>query len=831
MRLFLFLIYFICFISTARTQETGTTDSLLLLPKSINAVFFSGNIKIDGQLNEPEWQQAVKADRFIQNAPNPGKPARQPSEVWMMYDNSAIYIGAWLHDVSKDSIIHTLSKRDANDNADAFNVSIDTYNDDQNAFAFTVTSAGVQIDTRITQSGEDLQWNAVWYSAVKFTDKGWLVEMKIPFSALRFAEAKEQTWGINFSRTIRRYRETSHWSYINPLVAGSVNQYGDLSGIKDIKSPVRLSFTPYVSGYYNRYDDHKNGIHETNTSFNGGMDLKYGINDAFTLDMTLIPDFGQVQSDNIVLNTTPYEVKYNEFRQFFTEGTDIYNKSGLFYSRRIGSRPINYYGAYDAARSGETVIKNPQSARLINATKVTGRTHKGTGIGIFNAVTGNTYATLEDSSGNQRQVITDPVTNYNVLVIDQNLRNNSYINLTNTSVVRAGNFYDANVTGLNTKLNTKGNKYGMGLSGVLTQQPGLYEAGKNQLGHSAGISLGKQSGTNTFGLSYSEESDTYDPNDLGYLQNNNSRTAGINYGHYIYQPRKTLLSSWVEGWITYERLYNPDVYTYSDIGFNIGGTTRKWLTLVAWGTFAPVESYDYFEPRVKGRYYARPAFLNLGTLISSDYRKKFALDVRTVGTVYQKADWNQYTLTVSPRYRFSDHLFAVLSFSYDSQNAEQGSALTLDGLPTLMGDTIVFAMRNRHTYENILSTQYSFTNKMALTLRIRHYWSKLIYTSFHTLGNDGTLIPSSYLGLDPSGKSLHDNSFNAFNIDMVYTWVFAPGSELRFVWKNSIYDFSQQTQINYYNDLYTTIRSPQTNSFSVKLIYYLDVLMFRKNKG
>lgn len=803
-------------------------DSSLLQKKSIAATFLDGDIKIDGLLNEKEWSTAQKADRFVQSFPNPGKPSRQNTEVWIMYDNNAIYVGAWLHEVSKDSIIRTLSSRDENDNADLFNVSFDTYNDDQNAFAFSVTSAGVQIDTRISAAGEDELWNAVWYSAVKLHEKGWTVEMRIPFSALRFPASEMQTWGINFFRNIRRFREDSNWSYVNPLVPGVVNQFGDLTNLKNIESPVRLSFTPYVSGYYTRYDDSPNNIHEASTSFNGGMDLKYGINEAFTLDMTMIPDFGQVQSDNLILNTTPFEVKYNEFRQFFTEGTEIYNKSGLFYSRRIGGQPMNYHNLYEQISAGETVTENPQSTRLLNATKITGRTNKGTGIGFFNAVTGNSYARIHDSLGRERKVLTDPMTNYNVFVIDQNLKNNSYVNLTNTSVLRNGGFYDANVTGLNTKLNTKGNKFGLGLMGVLTQQIGLYKPGVNQLGHAAGITLDKQGGNYTYGLSYSEESDTYDPNDLGYLENNNSRNFSLAGGHYIYEPRKHFLNSWTEAWVNYTRLYNPNAYVNTTIGSNSGGTFRNWLTIDGWLSLNVTPSYDYFEPRVKGRFYAAPRWGNIGGFISSDYRKKFALDLKVNLFKYDYKNWYAYNVTLTPRYRFSDKLSAIFAMYYGLNYGEQGSALRIDGSPTIINDTVVFAIRDRHTYENTLSVKYNFTNKMALTFRVRHYWSKLIYSSFYTLEQNGNLGPSAYPGVDFSGNSLHDNSFNAFNVDMVYTWVFAPGSELRVVWKNSIYDFSQNTRVRYTNDFYSTIKSPQTNSFSIKLIYYLDVLMFRK---
>ncbi len=827
MRLSIKLSILFCILST---QLFSQVDSTIIGLRTIEAHFITESITIDGEMSEMTWQMATKGENFTQNFPNPGKPSRKSASVTILYDNNAIYVGAYLSDVCKDSVFCTLSERDNNENADVFVASFDTYNDDQNAFNFAVTSAGVQLDYRLSANDEDYAWNAVWYSTVKLKDDGWYVEMKIPFAALRFAEKDEQLWGVNFARNIRRFREDSHWNYTNPLIAGEVNQYGNLIGLKNIKSPVRLSLTPYVSGYYNRYDDSKNDIHEAETSFNGGMDLKYGINEAFTLDMTLIPDFGQVQSDNQVLNTTPFEVRFNEFRQFFTEGTEIYNKSGLFYSRRIGGTPINYYKAYDELKDGETVTENPQSTKLINATKITGRTKSGTGIGVFNAVTKPTFATLADSLGNSRKVETAPLTNYNVFVIDQNLKNNSFINFTNTNVMRSGGTYDANVTGFNTQLNSKGNKFEVNARGVLSQQYGLYKPDSVTLGHSWSGGAWKKYGKYTYGFYLGEESNTYDPNDLGFLYNNNSRVFGTELSYRNFEPKKLFLRTWGTLSFNYERLYKPNVFTSSNISLNGGGFFKNWTAMGLTLYTSMVQNYDYFEPRVTGRYYTLPTCYLINGFYSSDYRKKFALDIRPEFIKFDYEGWREYSIFVSPRFRFSDKLSTVLSTSYNIQYGDQGSALTLDGSPTIINDTIVFAIRDRTNFENTFSLKYIFTNRMALTFRVRHYWATLKYHSFHTLTKDGYLEPNSYTGVAGDGTSLHNTSFNAFNVDLVYTWVFAPGSEIRIVWKNSIYDFTQAVDLSYKDDFTNTIVAPQTNSVSIKLIYYLDAANLRRKK-
>jgi hypothetical protein len=173
--------------------------------------------------------------------------------------------------------------------------------------------------------------------------------------------------------------------------------------------------------------------------------------------VTLVPDFSQVQSDNQVLNLSPFEVQFQERRPFFTEGTELFNKGGLFYSRRVGGLPMDYYSVDSKLTDGEKVIKNPTQTQLLNATKLSGRTNGKLGIGVFNGLANNTYATVADSLGNKRSILTSPLTNYNIVVLDQALKNNSSVSLVNTNVTRDGHFYDANVTGAGFRINNKTN--------------------------------------------------------------------------------------------------------------------------------------------------------------------------------------------------------------------------------------------------------------------------------------------------------------------------------------------------------------------------------------
>jgi hypothetical protein len=271
----------------------------------VNAVRVDKPIKVDGILDEPYWTISDKAKDFVQRSPEPGGVPSQLTEVTVLYNDAYIYIGAWLYDDNPGGVLTELTSRDAGGNSDRFSIYFDTYNDDLNAYEFSVSAAGVQSDARISPGSFDRNWDAGWYSEVSINDEGWFVEIEIPLSVLRFPDLVEQFWGINFRRIIKRNNETLYWDEINPKINGFVNQFGNLNGIKGIKTPLRLSVSPYVSAYVNHHSNPQTNFKQTATHFRGGLDIQYGISDAFTLNMMLIPDFGQVISDNNVLNLSP----------------------------------------------------------------------------------------------------------------------------------------------------------------------------------------------------------------------------------------------------------------------------------------------------------------------------------------------------------------------------------------------------------------------------------------------------------------------------------------------------------------------------------------------
>src|SRR5882757_1670303 len=301
--------------------------------------------KIDGILDEPAWKEAPVANKFVASRPVAFKPesADNASEVYFLYDAEGLYVGGYFHEKSKDSIAAELVGRDGFGNNDFAGVILDTYYDKLNGFEYFVTPLGEQYDAKqspvINGNSEDFSWNAVWKSAAKIQNDGWRFEMFIPYSAIRFGKKKVQDWGLNIVRRRQKSAEQLFWQPVDPNINGFLTQEGLLTGLQDIKPPLRLQFSPYFSVYQDHDGTAPSGIDKNKTRINGGMDVKYGINQAFTLDMTLIPDFGQVPSDNLTLNLTPFEQKFTENRPFFTEGTELFSKGNLFYSRRIGVDP------------------------------------------------------------------------------------------------------------------------------------------------------------------------------------------------------------------------------------------------------------------------------------------------------------------------------------------------------------------------------------------------------------------------------------------------------------------------------------------------------------
>ncbi len=794
--------------------------------KKIVAKRIDEPIGLDGILSEKAWMDAMVADGFTQFMPKPGEEPAFSTEVRILYDDRAIYVGAILEVEDKSQISKQLFERDQIDDetrTDWFAVAFDTYMDGINGSGFIVGPSESQADIKFSSEGDDMSWDAVWDAKVSLQEGYWSVEMEIPYSALRFPDSEEQTWHVQFMRKNALYNEESFWNEIDPNTNGFFTQAGILEGIRDIKSPVRLSATPFLAYYAeNLYDPDAKPRSSWGNTLNGGMDVKFGISDAFTLDMTLIPDFGQVRSDNQVLNLSPFEVRFDENRQFFTEGVEMFNKAGLFYSRRVGGVPLRYDEIEDCLREGEEITFNPLTTRLYNATKISGRTAGGTGLGFFNAVGARMFAEIASQEGESRLVETNPLTNYNVFVIDQNLKNNSYVSLVNTNVLREGDAYDANVTGTEFFIRDRNNAFYIEGSSALSQK--MY-TDSTDTGYKFNVEIGEGKGLIQWELGLNVESDRYDPNDLGFIFNNNEKSlrGSIRINQY------DAFGPWLRmGGGVYARVsslyrfpdsnfeqYRKNLFT--ETGFELwwNGTLKNFMRFGLSSYFQPVEEYNYFEPRVDGRFYVQVPFLSIRGRFGTDTRKKISLDAHMGGYVTREPGRKGWSAEISPNIRVNDKF----SLSWETELSYQFSD---EGYVTDFGeDEIIFGKRDVRNITSLLRANYAFSTNHTFSFRLRHNWARVHYLSFHELLLDGSLCASDY-------NENQDINFNAFTIDAVYRWRFAPGSDIFIVWKNAIIGEEERSDVSFGENLSGLFHNPQVNSFSVKVLYYLDYLDVKK---
>jgi hypothetical protein len=766
--------------------------------KVLHTESITENITIDGKINEQIWKTASVATDFVMYEPDNGKPISpdKKTDVKILYDNNAIYIVALLYDNEPGKIKTEITKRDVFGVSDVFSVYINGFNDGQQDFRFYVSSAGVQMDCLATEDSEDFTWDAIWDSKATLTDFGWVVEMKIPYAALRFSNAEKQTWGINFMREIKRDVQKYTWNRVDTKIGAVIPQAGILEGIKNIKTPTRLFFIPYSSAYYQQNDI------GSSTTFKAGLDIKYGINDSFTLDAILVPDFGQTKFDNAILNLEPFEQRLDENRPFFTEGTDLFNKGGLFYSRRIGGAPSTEPKIAD----NEEITNYPSTVKLINAVKISGRTEKGLGIGFLNAITKKTFATIRNNDTNEtRKEVIEPLTNYNMLVLDQRFNQNSSVSFVNANTTRNGSFRDANVSALVFDLNTKANTYS--LFGDFKYS--TINTTEDYTGFKTSLNFAKTSGKYRYYLSGKYLSRDYDINDLGIIFYTNYHSAFANTSYRILNPTKFFNTFKIE----------------QELNLEIQNTTGKlqegWYKTVIKARsrnnnyfelaliINPLETFDFYEPRENGRYLQIPRRISsyFGTEFNSN--NAFTFDFTPSFTIYDQDGRITYGLAVGPKYRFNDKFSLSYVLDYTRKKNDRGW-VAFDNAG------IIFAERNREILQNDITGKYAINNKMTINLTARYYWSYSQNHEFFTLQNNGYLIPNNEFSANK------DRNFNSWNFDLSYSWWFAPGSEISFLYRNYALERASSVEKNLNTNFKSVFNGNLTNVVSVSLRYFID---------
>ncbi len=780
--------------------------------KTLRAKSIGENITIDGEIDEEAWKTAPIASDFIMFEPDNGKPINNSkrTEVKLLYDNNAIYIAALLYDDEPSKISREVTNRDVFGISDIFSVSINGYNDGQQDFKFFVSSAGVQMDCLATRDSEDYTWDAIWESKAKITDFGWVVEMRIPYAALRFSNSNKQTWGINFARIIKRDAQEYTWNRVNTKIGNVIAQEGILEGIEHVKTPTRLFFIPYTSAYYQK--DHFN----SDKTFKAGLDIKYGINDSFTLDAILVPDFGQTKFDNAILNLTPFEQLLNENRPFFTEGTDLFSKGGMFYSRRIGGSPIiDSYDFQKQLPANEEITNFPSTVNLTNAVKVSGRTEKGLGIGFLNAVTEKTYATIRNNDTNEtRKEVIEPLTNYNVLVFDQRFNQNSSVSFVNTNTVRNGSFRDANASALLFDLNTKANTYNLygdfKYSSIKDNDIKYSSISlENYNGYKSSLNFAKTSGRYRYLFSGKYLSENYDINDLGLIYVTNYHAAYTEMSYRIVNPTKVFN--------TFKATQNINFESQN----TTGKTQESWYQILATATtlknnyleflfqLNPLDRFDFYEPREYGRYVYKPKSVIGYIQFYSNENRPLHYEIELSDEKSDEKNRVLYKVFGGTKYRFNNKFSLQFNFQYTRMVNDRGWA-------DFDNTEIIFAERNREILQNDFVGKYSLTNKMNFNLAVRYYWSYSQNHKFFTLQNNGYLTSNTSYDLN---KNIN---FNSWNFDLSYSWWFAPGSQLSILYRNYALESTDLVQKSVQTNLKNVFNSNPTSIFSISIRYFID---------
>ena len=773
--------------------------------KTLTATRISETPKIDGVLDDTVWNNLPYYGDF--NMLEPGTQGDisfgYQTRVQLAYDDTAVYIAAYMEDPNPSNIASQFSQRDdVRAQADFITVALNTYNDGTNETRFGVTSAGTIFDSKISINDEDLGYNVVFESKISMDSKGWYAEFKIPYNALRFPELEIQNWSINFYRRIINSNETHSFAAIDNTKGKATQYNAPLLGIEKINPPTRLTFFPFTQGVVSALEG------KTTKSFSAGMDLKYGLSDSFTLDATLIPDFGQAAFDEVTLNLGPFEQTFEEQRQFFTEGTELFNKGRLFFSRRVGGSPSK---EITDLQENEIVDQYPESVNLLNAIKVSGRTKDNLGFGFFNAITEKTYArVLNEQTGAATQVLVEPLTNYNILVLDQQFNDNSSISLINTNVTRDGQFRDANTTAIVYDVSDKQNTYnisGRNVASNVSKDNGI------STGFLSEIEVSRIKGKFRYRLEHKLANTTYDINDLGLNRRNNYNNLEAEISYENFEPNKTFNKYKFELSTRHRRLYNPNVITGNSFRFESFFVLKS---RIAFGGFMDYRTSrdDYFEPRVEGKYVTFSKSLGSKMFISTDYRKAFAVDFG----IGQRKDFDQPQQQVfiefSPRYRFSDKFLVQIDTDFSKRDNQFGY---IDNTET----DVFFGQRDLLSFENALTASYNFDPYKAIDLRFRNYWTSVDYSDgiFFKLNDDGTKDVVDYQITEENDPN---RNFNIWNLDLSFRWRFAPGSEASLLYRNQIFNSDNQATLGYTESLNKLFKQAVQNTISLRVTYFLD---------
>ncbi|WP_419934018.1 DUF5916 domain-containing protein [Candidatus Palauibacter sp.] len=845
--------------------------------------------RIDGQLDDDAWNEAPIARDFVQFRPDPGRPASERTEVRVLYTDDAVYIGARMFDRDPGGIIRRLARRDEEVTTDAFHVAFDSYFDHRTAFRFSVSVAGVQSDWLLfSDTAEDPEWDAVWESATRTDASGWTAELRIPLSQLRFARSGEaggaSTWGINFWREIARLEESSVWSPLPEDGSRIVSAFGTLRDLEGIEPRRNVELRPYVLSSATRAPGTEADPFHAATALHQtvGGDLKYGITDNLTLNLTLNPDFGQVEADPSVVNLTAFETFFPEKRPFFQEGADIFefavgapddeNNESLFYSRRIGRSPRG------SVTSPSEYRDVPDATRILGAAKLSGKTADGWSIGFLNALTSNERGRFSTRTGALGEQLVEPVTNYAVGRVIRDFRDGeSAIGLIATATNRPVDgggpvafLVDAAYTGgVDFRHRFGGGNYEvnghllasavMGSAEAIEriqrssvhyfQRPdadhvGLDPSRTSLAGTVASLSFSKVGGGNwRYGLFTESRSPGLEINDLGFQQNADYRVGAAWVNYEQFRPRgpfrrwgvnSAVWSGWTFGG---ERQFT---------GGNVNGNFQLKNFWRGFFGFNHEGSGLATTALRGGPALLQPAQWNTWAGTFTDSRKPVQLGaVVNLGGEYRTGTFRRGVspqVTIQPSSRFQLSLGPHFSRNdSDWQYVAQRRSAA--------GTHYVFARLSQQTVSLTTRLNYTFTPNLSLQLYAQPFvgagsydrWMEVddsraprfsdrfrIYEESEIRRVEGNGFGLYQIDSDRDGTadySFGDPDFNLKSLrsNLVLRWQYRPGSTLFLVWSRDQQSFLNDGSFAFRRDVADIARIPSTDVFLIKFEHWLGL--------
>lgn len=841
--------------------------------------------QIDGLDNDQCWKEVEWASNFIQAQPEENKPPSQQTAFKILYDESNLYVLIKAYDTEPGKISKLMTRRD-NFVGDRVILAIDSYYDKQTAFVFTAMVSGVKGDEAVTQDGfnSDDTWNPVWYLATSADKDGWCAEMKIPFSQLRFGKKDEQVWGIQVMRHLFRAGERSDWQYIPKGSPGLVHLFGELHGIKNISPERHIELMPYVLGRIERFKKEAGNPFLTGKSAgaSAGLDGKIGLTNDLTLDLTINPDFGQVEADPSEVNLTAFETYFSERRPFFVEGKNIYQfmpnqtivihdfySDNLFYSRRIGRYPHNT----PSVMEGEH-FRMPEATTILGAAKLSGKTKNGLSLGILESITSNENSII-DNQGQRRKESVEPLTNYFVGRVQQDFnKGETVLGGIITSVNR-----DITTPSLNwlptaayaggidfqhrwkertwyVAANAEFSRVSGNRDAILSlqrssaryyQRPDQdylnVDSSKTSIsGFGGTVKLGRLSQKPLqFETSLTLRSPGLEFNDLGYMRYSDLIHHGTWVAYYIRNPFAVFNNFYLNtNYWMYWNFSGKLLAFYLNTNFNTQFRNRWFLN----GSFNRTSEKTDIALLRGGPSFIRPGKFSVNLNLSTDQSKKIYFNIggyrgkEDAGGGFERSYWgglnlrpvNSLSVSISPEY-----------YNQYSKLQYITTAGTVSDLAYIFGQMDMKALgvtfRVNYTITPELTVEYygqpfisagTYSNLCKITDPHAGTFNER-YRLFDTEGikyDEADNVWNIDANLDGSNDysfSNPDFNFRQFRSNLVLRWEYLPGSTLYFVWSQGRTSTDIKGLFSYENDTRELFRTVPHNVFLLKFSYWFSL--------